>query len=223
MADTITDYPTRRTIPAAGAPAPQAFPVASVFHLGASMAPAEPEDVPAEPAVDAAAPAETPAPATPTTKVELAIAYVKQYGEASRAELATAMGLESDSHVKSFLKTPLSDGRLHAGGDRYTIGTGQPQPRPRRARSTTKKASPRPRSTTNRPAAPAAAAPAPVAHITSPAAVAQILVGGISISVRKDGSVSISANGSAVDLTPDQANIMRAFEVLLTSARGAAA
>lgn len=216
MADTITDYPTRRTIPAAGAPAPQAFPVASVFHLGASMAPPpEPEAMPAEPT-------DAPAPAAPPTKVELAIAYVKQYGEASRAELAAAMGLESDSHVKSFLKTPLADGRLYAEGDRYTVGTGKPQPRPRRARSTTRKASPR-RSSTKLPAEPAAAAPAAVAHKTSPAAVAQILVGGISISVRMDGGVSISANGSAVDLTPDQANIMRAFDALLSAAPGATA
>ncbi|MFS8973891.1 hypothetical protein PO002_05155 [Cupriavidus necator] len=216
MADTITDYPTRRTIPAAGAPAPQAFPVASVFHLGASMAPPpEPEATPAEPT-------DAPAPAAPPTKVELAIAYVKQYGEASRAELAAAMGLESDSHVKSFLKTPLAKGLLHAEGDRYTVGTGQPQSRPRRARSTTRKASPRPRSSTKRPAA-LAAAPAPAAHKTSPTAVAQILVGGIGISVREDGGVSISANGSAVDLTADQANIMRAFDALLAAAPGVTA
>ncbi|MFS8930980.1 hypothetical protein [Cupriavidus taiwanensis] len=213
---------TQRIVPATSAPAMPAFP-ASVFHLGAGMASAESKDAAAPPPVAAAAPVDTPAPAAPVRKVDLAIAYVKQYGEASRAELATAMGLESDSHVKSFLKTPLADGRLHAEGDRYTIGTGQPLPRPRRARNTTKKASPRSRRSTMRPAAPAAAAPAPAAHKTSPAAVAQILVGGISISVRKDGGVSISANGSAVDLTPDQANIMRAFEVLLTSARGAVA
>ncbi|MCY1263101.1 hypothetical protein D9M68_123680 [compost metagenome] len=217
MTDTITDYPARRIIPAVGAPAPQAFPVASVFHLGASMATAPELEAPPAELTDA------PAPAAPATKVELAIAYVKQYGEASRAELATAMGLESDSHVKSFLKTPLADGRLHAEGDRYTIGAGRPQPRPRRARSTTRKAAPRQRSITKGPALPAASAPAAVAHKTSPAAVAQILVGGIGISVRRDGGVSIQANGSAVDLTPDQANIMRAFDALLSAAPGVTA
>ncbi|CAG2129342.1 hypothetical protein [Cupriavidus numazuensis] len=64
------------------------------------------------------------------------------------------------------------------------------------------------------------AAPAPVAHKTSPTAVAQILVGGIGISVREDGGVSISANGCAVELTPAQANIMRTFDTLLSTASG---
>ncbi|MCY1253055.1 hypothetical protein D9M68_122770 [compost metagenome] len=202
----MAEVTTQRIVPAAGAPAPQAFPVASVFHLGASMA------TPPELEASSAEPTNAPAPAAPATKVDLAIAYVKQYGEASRAELATAMGLESDSHVKSFLKTPLAKGLLHAEGDRYTVGTGQPQPRPRRARSTIKKRPPRPRDRAVHTAA-----------VDVQAAAAHILVGGVDIIVRKNGGVSISANGSAVDLTPDQATIMRAFDALLAAAPGVTA
>ena len=198
----------QRTIPATSAPAMPAFPV-SVFHLGGGPVPTAPED--------------TPAPSTPTTKVDLAISYVKQYGEASRAELATAMGLESASHVKSFLKTPLEDGRLHADGDRYTIGTGQPQSRPRRARKTTRNAPERPRRSAQHHTPQTAAATAPPASATAPAAVAQILVGGIAISVRDDGGVLICANGSTVELSPAQAKIMRAFDTLLSTAAGVAA
>lgn len=201
---------TQRIVPAASAPAMPAFP-ASVFHLGAGMAPAESEDAP--PSVAAAAPAATPAPAAPATKVDLAIAYVKQYGEASRAELATAMGLESDSHVKSFLKTPLADGRLHAEGDRYTIGTGQPPTTPRRARTAPPRAKPQ---HTQSP-------PPLTAAIDVQAISAHIQVGGISICVRHSGRVSISANGSTVELTPVQANIMRAFDALLSAAPGVTA
>lgn len=210
---------TQRTIPAASAPAMPAFP-ASVFHLGGVPTPVDSQDTPT-PAATAAEDETTPM--APTTKVDLAIAYVKQYGEASRAELATAMGLESDSHVKSFLKTPLADGRLHADGDRYTIGNGQPQPQPRRARSTTRTAPARPRRSTWPQTTPTTAAPAPVSRETAVAAVAQILVGGIAISVRDDGGVLISANGSAVELTPSQAKIMRAFDTLLSTAAGVAA
>lgn len=76
-----------------------AFP-SSVFQLGQSMSVQAADDL-------VATATTTPAMPESTTKVDLAIAYVKQYGEASRAELASAMGLESDSHVKSFLKTPL--------------------------------------------------------------------------------------------------------------------
>lgn len=218
MTEPTIDYPTRRIIPAASAPAPGTFP-SSVFHLGAALATptAEPEEQ-----ATAAAAAHPPESTARQTKVDLAIAYVNQYGEASRAELASAMGLESDSHVKSFLKTPLADGRLHSDGDRYTIGNGQPQPRPRRVRSTTRKASPRQRSSTKRPVATVTATPAAAAQTTSPAAVAQILVGGIGISVHEDGGVSISANGSAVELTPAQAKIMRAFDTLLSDALGVA-
>ncbi len=206
---------TQRIVPAASAPAMPAFP-ASVFHLGAGMAPAESEDAPAP--VAAAAPADTPAakpaPAAPTTKVDLAIAYVAQYGEASRAELATAMGLESDSHVKSFLKTPLADGRLYAEGDRYTIGTSQPPTTPRRARTAPPRT--KPQHTQSTP-------PILAAAMDMQATSAHIQVGGISICVRHSGRVSISANGSTVELTPDQANIMRAFDALLAQGAGVAA
>ncbi|SCU73660.1 hypothetical protein CNECB9_1270007 [Cupriavidus necator] len=208
---------TQRIIPAASAPAIPAFP-ASVFHLGAGIAPAEPEDAPAAPPVATAAPAgtpaSTPAPTAPVTKVDLAIAYVMQYGEASRAELASAMGLESDSHVKSFLKTPLADGRLHAEGDRYTIGTGQPPTTPRRARTAPPRA--KPQHTQSTP-------PTLTAAIDVQATSAHIQVGGISICVRHSGRVSISANGSTVELTPDKANIMRAFDALLAQGAGVAA
>ncbi|RLK45974.1 hypothetical protein C7417_2005 [Cupriavidus plantarum] len=212
MANTADGHPTRRIVPAGSVTGPAPTFPASVFHLAATMS-SEPAAMETEATSsrnqDVAT--ESSAPAALISKVDRAVAYVEQYGEASRTELAAAMGLESPSHVKSFLKTPLADGRLTCDGDRFMIGTGKPlAAKPRRT---------------------AALTPAAAEHATEPAQMqgvnidkphaviatptAQVLLNGLGITVRTDGSLRITANGKTVDLDPTQARLMRDFAELL--------
>lgn len=211
MANPADGQPSRRIVPAGSVPGPAPTFPASVFHLAATIA-NEPTtaDTDATSVSGQELTTEPPAPAALIRKVDRAIAYVEQYGEASRTELAAAMGLESPSHVKSFLKTPLADGRLTCDGERFMIGAGKPLPgKPRRTATT----------------------PVAAQHATEPTRMqgvnidkphsviatptAQVLLNGLGITVRTDGSLRIAANGKAVDLDPTQARLMRDFGELL--------
>lgn len=186
MADHNIERPVQRTVPAAHAPHPAGFP-SSVFSLGASAAPT------------AEAPA---APADTRTHIERAMDYIREYGEATREELASAIGIGKSGHIKSFLKSALADGRIVCAGDVFRLGTGKPEAPARHQRQSPTK--PRAKS-------PAAAAQPP----QRPAA--QISIGDLGMALDADGSLFISANGHTVALTPDQARVMRAFGELLGS------
>ncbi|WP_020201896.1 hypothetical protein [Cupriavidus sp. WS] len=190
MLDRDIDLPSQATVSAAGAPRPPAFP-ASAFNLAPAAK------------ADASKPKEK-------TRVQLAIEHITEHGPATNAELVEAMGLKAGVHPGAYLSIAVRDGRLAVHEGRYHLA---PLPPPEAAEQP-------PADLPEAPWPALAAALAPTTEFFDPTPAVQILPTDVAVIARADGSVLISVDGQAVDLTPKQVHLLQAFHALLPQLGG---
>ncbi|MEC3764982.1 hypothetical protein [Cupriavidus sp. SS-3] len=189
MTDRGIEQPSQRTVPAAVAPSPVAFP-ASVFNL-AGAGPAAAREAPAE----------------KKTRVPRGLDYVREHGCATNDEIAKAMGLSAGSHPGSYLAVAVKDGRLETREGRWHLGPG----RRSAVLPPTSQSNQDPPEATEQERLeqiPAMSDPAPASI--------QIFPTDVAVVARVDGSILIAVDGQAVDLTPKQARLMQAFSAMLS-------
>lgn len=187
MNDHSIETPSQVTVPAAGTPCPAAFP-ASAFNLAPSTVSA----------VSNAAPKER-------TRVQRAIDHLREHGPATNEEIAKAMGLKPGAHPGSYLAVAVKDGRLDTRHGRYHLVSDKPA-----AMRQLQEPPPAP-------AAPPTSVAEPTrADVDDGCATVQIYPTDVAVIARADGSILISIDGQAVDLTPKQVHLMQAFSALLS-------
>lgn len=191
MLDRDIERPSQETVSAAGAPRLPAFPT-SAFNLAPAAK------------VEAGKPKEK-------SRTQLAIEHITQHGPTAAAELAKAMGLKPGAHPGAYLSIAVRNGRLATRDGRWHLAPLPPLDVEEKRLPAAPPAAPLPAS---------AAAPAPAVEFIDPTPSVQILPTDVVVIARADGSVLISIDGQAVDLTPKQVHLLQAFHALLAQLGG---
>ncbi|WP_321895985.1 hypothetical protein [Paraburkholderia heleia] len=157
--------------------------------------------------------AEEPAPKEKrVSRSEQAVAYLRANGPATGAQLLTALGIQSKGGITPFIGPGLQRGEIVKDGNRYALPchlVGQLPTQPASAASAETHSQPSPTAPAEKPAepsAPAAAAPAPERKPDFTLSADETLV-----VAWPDGSVTVQRGGVFVELTPNEARLLRAF------------
>ena len=157
------------------------------------------------------------------SKVDMAIAWLKENGSGSSTDLAKAMGLDTrKGNVSAFIKGAVKNGRIERDGNLWKLGTpGMPPEAPAaNAEPTQKNWLTERLENRKRPATKRLKKPA---HIPQSAVVSSIHLAGLQLVEWERGNFTISANDNVVDLTKEQAGVLRLFVGLTgTDGRGVA-
>lgn len=135
------------------------------------------------------------------TKIERAIAFLRQHGPATYEELAAHLRVKKDA-LSAYIQTAIKDGRIVREGGQMRIGDGAPTPRQHAE----------PKATPALAAKPAAAGPrAPKATATDAKVHASLCVGDLQIIAWTAGNLTVRANDNVVDLSEAQVIALHAF------------
>ncbi|QGZ56714.1 hypothetical protein [Paraburkholderia acidiphila] len=164
-------------------------------------------------AAGAKAAAEEPAPKERRiSRSEQAVAYLRANGPATGAQLLTALGIQSKGGITPFIGPGLQRGEIVKDGNRYALPchlVGHLPTQRASAAPAETHSQPAPKDSAEKPAAPAAPAsstPAPERKPDFTLSADETLV-----VAWPDGSVTVQRGGVFVELTPNEARLLRAF------------